>query len=213
VTEETTAVERPIEETRRIRRDRLASEETGIVIQSGPGMVIFYSVCFTVPLAVAVGCLALGSQQLLPVALIAALAAVVAVRPLMVIAVDAFRGRLLTARVRKALGAGLPERVHAVRFGLHDRNQPSLAPWGTSPVKEGALSVEADALHLYTAEGSRTLPLVDVLGAVLVPGRRFAPDRFDIHLCSGEAFEVSTMRARALGAEMSAAGIRVLREL
>ncbi|MFF8655442.1 hypothetical protein [Streptomyces huasconensis] len=206
-------MERPIEEARRIRRGRLASEEPGIDIRPGPGMVIFYSVCFTVPLTVAVGCLALGSEQLLSVALIMAVAAVVAVRPLLVIVADGIRGRLLTRRVRRTLGAGLPERVHAVRFGLHDQNQLSLVPWDTAPVTEGAISVEADGLHLYSAEGSQVVSLTDVWGAVLVPGRRFTPERFDIYLRSGEAFEVSTMGAGALGAEMSAAGIRVLREL
>ncbi|MEV6756223.1 hypothetical protein [Streptomyces sp. NPDC051214] len=78
-------MERTIEEARRSRGDRLASDEPGLTVQSGPSIVIFYCVCFAVLLAVALACLFLGSDQWLSVALIAGLAAVVAVRPLIAI--------------------------------------------------------------------------------------------------------------------------------
>lgn len=206
-------MERTIEEARRIRGDRLASDESGISVQPGTNIVIFYSVCFGVPLLVAITCLVPGSQQLLPVALIASLAAVIAVRPLIVLVAAGIGDKTLKGRVRKALGARLPERAHAVRFGLHSQSTRGPASWDAAPAKEGAIAVTADGLHLISAEDSAVLPLTDVLGAVLMPGRGFAPDRYDVHLRSGEAIEVSTMGSRALGADMSRAGVRVLQEV
>ncbi|MGW7085916.1 hypothetical protein ACWGH2_20835 [Streptomyces sp. NPDC054871] len=206
-------MERTIEEARRVRADRLTSDESGISVQPGTNITIFYSVCFAVPLVVAIVCLILGSQQLLPVALIAGLAAVIAVRPLVVIVAGGIGNKALMGRVRKALGDGLPERAHAVRFGLHAQNTPGASPWDTAPVKEGAIAVTGDGLHLLSAVDSAVLPLTDVLGVVLLPGRGFSPDRFDIHLRSGGAIEVSTTGSRALGADMSRAGVRVLQEL
>ncbi|MGW6026449.1 hypothetical protein [Streptomyces sp. NPDC055099] len=206
-------MERTIEEARRIRSDRLASDEPGISVQPSTNIVIFYSVCFAVPAVVAIVCLLLGSQQLLPVALIAALAAVVAVRPVIVIVAAAVSDKSLMSRVRKALGGALPERAHAVRFGLHAHDTPDASLWDAAPEKEGAIAVTPHGLHLLSPVGSTVLPFTDVLGVVLTPGRRLAPDRFDIHLRSGEAIEVSSMRAPALGADMSRSGVRVLREL
>ncbi|TPQ20229.1 hypothetical protein [Streptomyces sporangiiformans] len=205
-------MERTIEEVRRIRHERLASDEPGIAVQRGTAMVVFFSICFAVPLSVALVCLILGSQQLLNVALMAGLAAVVAVRPLLVIIVDGIRGRSLTRRVRKTVGPELPAGAHAVCFGLHLQSRSAASPWDEAPLKEGAIAVTAGGLELRSSSDASVLPLAEVLGVVLTPGRRFAPDRLDIHLRSGEAIEVSTTQPRALGADMSAAGMRVLQE-
>ncbi|MEV6756222.1 hypothetical protein [Streptomyces sp. NPDC051214] len=116
-------------------------------------------------------------------------------------------------RVRKALGAGLPTRAHAVRFGLHAHSAPDASPWDAAPVKEGAVIVTADGLQLLSPVDSTDLPLADVLGVVVMSGRRFTPDRFDVHLRSGEAIEMNTLGAGALSADMLQAGVKVLREL
>ncbi|MFB7929103.1 hypothetical protein ACFC4C_08330 [Streptomyces sp. NPDC056039] len=204
-------MERTVEEARRIRRERLASDEPGIAVQRGTIMLVFFSMCFAVPLAVAIVCLVLGSRQLLVVALFAGLAAAVAVRPLIVLAADGIRSRSLMNRVRKAV-PGLPAEAHAVSFGLHPDGSSEASPWDEAPAKEGAIAVTADGLELRSASDITVVPLSDVLGVVLAPGRRFAPDRLDIHLRSGGAIELSTTQPRALGADMSAAGIRILHE-
>ncbi|MER5258966.1 hypothetical protein [Streptomyces sp. NPDC002855] len=68
---------------RRDRRNRLESDEPGIVAQPPRNIRIFFAVCFLMPLMVVCVCQLLDPRGLLGVTLIAGIATLVAVRPVL----------------------------------------------------------------------------------------------------------------------------------
>ncbi|MGI5466162.1 hypothetical protein [Streptomyces sp. CA-132043] len=97
--------------------------------------------------------------------------------------------------------------------GVHDTADTGPAAWDRGPARFGAAGLTTSALHLRgPADAALDIALSDVLGAVhSVPAPWLGDGSLDLHLHSGEAIELCTPQHKLVAADLTSAGVRVIR--
>ncbi|WP_436737372.1 hypothetical protein [Streptomyces sp. BBFR102] len=200
-------------EDRARRRARLASGESGLLVEPAADARVLYWLFTAVPLAVAVYGLTVQRDALGAVGLVFLLIGFVCGIPLVLLLAERRRAASLVSDIRAARhGADLGPECHAVRVGLNEPGPAPGSPWDTVPPRDAVLALRDGHLQLRSENGaSADIPFPDILGVVLLPAGR-GRAAADLHLHSGDAIELRTSRIRPLGVSLSEAGIRVLYE-